>query len=91
MNFLHKRFLAGPEDTVEIAIDNQANVMMLDDSNFDNYKKGRGFKYIGGRVRVTPFRLSPPHAGQWNLVIDLGGQAGSVRAGFRILRNSEVN
>jgi hypothetical protein len=91
MNYLHTRFQAGPEDSVEVSLDNQANVMILDDNNFHNYLKGREYDFIGGRVNVTPYRLSPPHFGKWNLVVDLGGRTGRVRAGYRILKHSQVN
>lgn len=86
MNFLHSRFAAQKVDTVEVSLDGQANVMLLDDHNFDNYKQGRDFRYVGGLAKVTPCRLSPPADGFWNLVVDLGGRSGQVRAGFRVLK-----
>ncbi|QEH35974.1 hypothetical protein OJF2_45320 [Aquisphaera giovannonii] len=86
MNFLHQEFEAGPDDTVEVVLDGQANVMLLDPANFENYRNGRSFRYHGGLARYSPTRLVPPHQGRWHLAVDLGGQGGSVRAGVRVLR-----
>ncbi len=83
MKFLHYDFDIGPEDTVEVELDGQANVFLLDDSNFSNYKSGRAYNYYGGIAKKSPVFLSPPHQGHWNLIIDLGGYAGSVNASVR--------
>ena len=57
---------------------NAANVLLLDSSNYNNYKKGRRYKYYGGFVKKSPFRIVVPNSGQWYLVINLGGYRGRV-------------
>jgi hypothetical protein len=91
MNYLHQGFEAGPDDVVEVSLDGQANVMLLDDLNYDHYRKGESFRYHGGLAKHSPTRLVPPHLGNWHLVVDLGGHAGKIRAGVRLLQgaNSE--
>ncbi len=84
MKFLHHEFNIGPEDSVEVELDSQANVCLMDDSNFSNYKAGRAYNYYGGLAKKSPVRLSPPHRGHWNLIIDLGGYGGSVNASVRL-------
>jgi hypothetical protein len=85
MNYLHQEFEAGPDDTIEITLDGQANVMLLDTPNFERYRKGESFKYHGGLARRSPVQVAPPHRGRWHLAIDLGGHPGTLRAGVRIL------
>lgn len=85
MNYLHHEYDAGPDDLIEVTLDHAANVLLLDRTNFSNYRSGRAYQYRGGYVRSSPFRIKPPHHGRWHLVIDLGGYAGTVRASARIL------
>jgi hypothetical protein len=87
MNYLHQEFEAGPDDVVEVTLDGQANVMLLDSTNFELYRKGERFRYYGGLARYSPMRLVPPHWGQWHVVVDLGGYAGAVKAGMQLLRS----
>ncbi len=64
---------------------NAANVLLLDSSNYNNYKKGRRYKYYGGFVKKSPFRIVVPNSGQWYLVINLGGYRGRVSTSVKIL------
>lgn len=88
MNFLHSEFTIGPGDVVEVTLDKQANVRLLDDTNFSRYKRGEKHTYYGGLVKTSPFRISPPHYGHWNVVVDLGGYGGTVRSAVRVLPTS---
>lgn len=85
MDFLHYEVDAGPSDIVEVSLDKQANVKLLDNSNFQSYRSGRTHHYHGGLAKVSPTRLSPPCQGHWHVVIDLGGYGGTVRASVRVL------
>lgn len=43
---------------VEITLQGSAaNVQLLDSSNFNNYRNGRQYKYIGGLAKQSPVRL----------------------------------
>ncbi len=85
MNYLHQEYDAGPGDVIEVTLDHAANVLLLDTANYSNYRSGNAYQYRGGYVRSSPFRISPPNQGRWHLVIDLGGNAGTVRATVRVL------
>ena len=86
MHFLHTEYPSlGPENVVEVTLDRQANVQLLDDQNFHHYRSGRSFEYRGGLAKQSPIRLSPPHSGRWHLVVDLGGNRGSVNVATRII------
>ena len=88
MNFLHYEFDLSADDVVEVTLDKQANVRLLDPTNFSQYRSGGKHKYFGGLAKQSPIRLAPPHAGHWHVVIDLGGYAGTVRAAARVTQNA---
>ena len=87
-NFLHHEFDLSANDTVEVTLDNQANVRLLDDTNFLLYKRGKQHRYHGGLAKTSPIRIAAPHAGHWHVVIDLGGYAGTVRASASVLQGA---
>ena len=85
MDFLHSEFTGGPGDVALVTLEGQANVMLLDDLAFAAYRNGGSFSYFGGWATRSPVRLLPPRYAHWHVVVDLGGRAGSVRAGIRIV------
>ena len=85
MNYLHYEIDAGPDDVVEVSLDHAANVQLMDSPNFQNYRSGQPYHYFGGHVTSSPFRLRSPRQGHWHVVIDLGGNAGTVRAAVQVL------
>ena len=87
MNFLHYEIDAEDGDVVEVTLDRQANVRLLDGSNFSSFRSGRRHSYHGGLAKKSPVRLAPSRAGHWHVVVDLGGYAGTVRAAVRVLRS----
>ncbi len=89
-NFLQQEITVGPDDVVEVTLDGQANVMLLDPTNFGRYRRGESFHYHGGLAKTSPFRLVPPENGRWHVVVDLGGFAGKVRAGVRVLQGANT-
>ena len=84
MDFLHYDFHLGSNDVINVELGSQANVLLMDDLNFGKYKRGEGYKYHGGLVKKTPYRIRPPHIGHWNVVIDLGGYSGKVNVSVSI-------
>lgn len=75
----------GPEDTIEVTLDRQANVQLMDDMNYRKYKTGQTYKFFGGTQVKSPAHLSPPHRGKWNLAVDLLGFVGKVNIDVRII------
>lgn len=86
MKFLHYEVDTENGDVIEVILDRQANIRVLDWSNFSSFRSGRAHRCVGGLARQSPVRLSAPHPGRWHVVVDLGGYAGSVRASVRVLR-----
>ena len=86
MNFIHNDLghLSGNE-VVEVSLNSAANVRLMDSSNFAAYRRGDRHQFFGGHVTRSPYRVAVPRAGHWHVAIDLGGYAGSVHAGVRVL------
>jgi hypothetical protein len=70
---------------VEVAIDKQANVVLLDELNFHAYQGGGRWSGCGGWYVESPVRIAVPHSGRWNVAIDLGGGSGQIRASINVL------
>lgn len=86
MEYLHKEFDLAEGDVVEVTLaGNAANVLLLDAGNFQNYRQGKPYEYLGGYARTSPFRITAPRAGLWHLVVDLAGGAGRVQASSRVI------
>lgn len=70
----------GKGSTVVVTLRHQANVQVMTRSEYNNYKAGRRFRYLGGRVTKSPFRVTIPSNGHWVLAVDLGGHRGRIAA-----------
>ncbi len=64
---------------------NAANVQLIDAANFNAYKNGRQYRYVGGLAKRSPVRLQTTHSGHWHVAIDLRGLGGNVRSSVRVL------
>ncbi len=89
MEYLHREFDLAEGDIVEVTLaGNAANVLLLDEDNFQKYQQGKPYRYEGGYARTSPYRLQAPRSGRWHLVIDLAGGAGRVQASSRVISAS---
>lgn len=85
MNYLHQELNCAGGETVRVNLDAQANVCLLDDTNYHRYRNGSEFTYRGGLVKRSPYFLTVPSPGRWHVVVDLAGHAGHVRASITLL------
>lgn len=85
MKYLYYEFNAGNNNVIQVTLNGWANVLLLDDLNFQNYKSGRRYSYYGGKAEVSPFNIRPPRYSHWNLIIDRGGYPGEVAASINIV------
>jgi hypothetical protein len=86
MNFLrYEVWTKNRGDVIEVTlVGHAANVLVMDDGNFMNYKSGRQFVYHGGYYTQSPAVIVVPSAGHWNVIVDLGGASGRVNASVRV-------
>lgn len=86
MNYLHYDLNLQTGDVVEVTLDKQANVRLLDSTNYSQYRRGLKHHYYGGLATKSPVRLPAPQPGLWHLIIDLGGGGGRVKASVRTIK-----
>jgi len=86
MDHLHTKVQAGPRHIVHVTLDKSARVLVMDSLNYSAYRRGRPFRSYGGWAKVTPIRIPPPRCGEWHVVVDLEGQAGTVHAGVSLVQ-----
>jgi hypothetical protein len=74
-------------DVVEVTLSGtEANVALLNSSNYSAFKSGRNWRGVGGLVKRSPAHLTVPSSGHWYGVAYITpGRRGSTRAGFRVL------
>jgi hypothetical protein len=85
---LNQEVEVGPHEVVEVVLSGPANAILLDSTNYEHYRRGEPYQYHGGFAEESPFEIAPPHPGPWQLVVDLGGYSGHVRAGYQILQET---
>ena len=77
--------LVGSE-IVEVTLKgNSANVLLMDTFNFQKYQNGQQYKYYGGYITQSSYKIKVPCSGRWFIIIDLGGYSGSVSSSIKIL------
>lgn len=70
--------------TVVVTLNKQANVLLLDRSNYSSYVSGRQHRYFGGLMTRSPARIPVPSDGHWFIAVDLGGGSGTIRSGVSV-------
>jgi hypothetical protein len=63
---------------------NEANVRLLDRSNYLLFEQGRSCRGVGGGFDRSPIYLQVPHNDHWYLIIDYGGFAGHGSATVQV-------
>ena len=58
---------------VHVSLNYSANVFLVDDINYSNYKMGLPYTYYGGHATSSPVVLSVPRSGDWYVIVDNGG------------------
>ena len=89
MDSLEYRVVTQPGDRIRVYLTgNAANVLVMDDENFQNYRNGLPYRYYGGYYRRTPAIIKPAVYGDLNVVVNLGGYAGNLGAVVQVLHTT---
>jgi hypothetical protein len=75
-------------DVVIVQCSHQCNVLVMDDKNFDSYRRKQKCTYHGGHFTRFPARIVVPDTGYWNTVIDLGGRQATISHTINYLRQN---
>ena len=71
MSHIHSQDHFEEGQTVVVNSSHQINVMLMDDSAYQSFKRGRRFNYWGGFYTHFPAKITVPHTGYWNIVLSL--------------------
>jgi Domain of unknown function (DUF1883) len=71
-------------ELVTVTIRERANVRLFDSSNLRLYERGQRFHFTGGQALRSPVQLRVPSAGNWHVVLDLGGASGTIHANVTV-------
>ncbi len=85
MEHINHAFDADEGDIVEVTLDRAANVLLMDESNYELYNRSGHYRYRGGYATESPVRLKVPRPGRWHVVVDLGGGPGQVRSLLQLI------
>ncbi len=88
-DFIHAREYLHEGDVVVVERDHQCNVLVMDDSDFQSYRRGGGHHYYGGFYERLPVRIAVPNDGYWNTTIDLGGGRANIRYNIGYIKRNE--
>ena len=93
MEFTHYKLGHVARGTVvEVTLQGSAaNVCLMDNSNLNSYKAGRGYKYHGGLAKKSLTRLQVPSSGTWHVTVDMRGLRGSTRSSIRVIPAEALN
>lgn len=67
----------------EVTLSSGANVRLMNDSNFNAYRRGQRHTYHGGLVNRSPYRLVIPSSGTWHVTVDVAGLRNGTRSSIR--------
>jgi hypothetical protein len=79
MNFIHAEEYLDDGDIVIVDSSHQCNVRLMDDANFERFRRGAQHEYYGGAYKMFPARIRVPRSGHWNVTLDLGGGSANIR------------
>ena len=86
MSFIHKNLdHVNKGSLIKVSLSNQANVLLLDNSNYQKYRRGEKHRYYGGWFKTTPACITIPASGHWHLVLNLGGRRGTIRYSISVV------
>ena len=88
--YLHKEIHLDEKDIVEVRLKHRANVMLLDSANYGKYKSNQNFHYFGGYAITSPIRIPAPHSGVWHVVLDLGGESGTIEYSVTVIKHKDI-
>ncbi|CAI0745037.1 MULTISPECIES: DUF1883 domain-containing protein [Serratia] len=76
MGFKYEKYNLSAGDIVRATCSHQLNVLLMTESNFNNYRNGRRAEYVGGLCKRSPADIQVPHSGIWYVVIQSPGGGG---------------
>jgi hypothetical protein len=89
---LHKHYKLNLEqgEILQVTLDKQADVLLMDESNYNKFMVDKKYESYGGRARRSPVQMAPPAAGRWHLVVVPSG-SGEIKVSVETIVNKPVS
>ncbi|CFR16177.1 DUF1883 domain-containing protein [Yersinia enterocolitica] len=86
MTHIHSREYMEDGNVVTVECSHQINVLLMDDSNYNSYRRNGRATYYGGWYTHFPANISVPHSGHWNVVLALpAGHRANIKYSINII------
>jgi hypothetical protein len=86
MQFAHMGEHLDAGDVAVVQCSHQCNVLLMDDVNFQRFRRGERHTYHGGFYKHFPAQIRAPSSGHWNIVLHLGGASATIRHSITFAR-----
>ncbi len=70
---------------LEVSLGAVNNVRLMTATNFQRFKEGLDFKYLGGVAKKSPVKLVLPESAHWHLVVDMEGHHGLADSSVKVI------
>ena len=74
-----------PGTILEVTLSAVNNVRLMNATNFQRFKEGLDFKYLGGVARKSPVKMVIPELADWHLIVDMEGHHGLAEATVKLV------
>lgn len=86
MSYIQSREWVESGSVVSVQCSHQINVLVMDDTNYNKYKRGLNSQVYGGFYTHFPVNIPVPHSGYWNIVLALPpGHRANINYSINIL------
>lgn len=82
---LHRSLQLNKNQVIKLVLDTPANVYLLEGNNYHLFMQDRPYDSHGAEVEKSPFLMSPPRPGKWELVIFSSIPGAKVKAEISII------
>ncbi|MGF0540528.1 DUF1883 domain-containing protein [Agrobacterium sp. ES01] len=70
---------------IEVTLSAVNNVRLMTAPNFQRFKEGLDYKYLGGVAKKSPVKLTIPDTAHWHLVVDMEGHHGLAESAVKMV------
>ncbi|MDQ0453788.1 DUF1883 domain-containing protein [Rhizobium paknamense] len=70
---------------LEVSLSAVNNVRLMTAPNFQRFKEGLDYKYLGGVAKKAPVKIVIPEAAHWHLIVDMEGHHGLAESSVKMI------
>ncbi|MCM2292969.1 DUF1883 domain-containing protein [Allorhizobium sp. BGMRC 0089] len=74
-----------PGTILEVTLTGINNVRLMAAPQFQRFKEGLDFKYLGGVAKKSPLKIVVPEFAHWHLIVDMEGHHALAESSVKVL------